>query len=73
MQARASDPSLSAPLAGGLDVLTCIKRQPLPPSDRTMHEPEVDSLTVTMASYLLLLQLCAALRGIGLIGSLLGA
>jgi hypothetical protein len=36
---RERDASLSAPLAGGLDVLTCIAREPLPSSDRTMHTP----------------------------------
>lgn len=41
---RERDASLSAPLAGGLDVLTCIAREPLPSSDRTMHTPEIDSL-----------------------------
>ena len=37
---RERDASMSAPLAGGLDILPCIARAPQQSSERTMHVPE---------------------------------
>lgn len=39
-QIRERDASMSAPLAGGLDILPCIARAPQQSTERTMHVPE---------------------------------